>query len=184
MSQRNHDAPLSGVLRVVYFLAVAIAGVLVAITGVISLYEPPSGDTIAGVTSSASSREGYDRNVSLILAAIAAGVFAFAILALGSRFNPLRAGLLLGGLIIYLIGIGFWASASDRWLGFLMSIVVFGLLPGLYVWLEDGLPLRYLERRPDVVAVVAMPIPPPPPPPPPPSSFGQPPPGPPAGPPE
>src|SRR5438093_13106057 len=39
------DPPHSGVVRTVYFLAVAVAAIFVAITAVVGFYEPPAGDT-------------------------------------------------------------------------------------------------------------------------------------------
>ena len=68
-------------------------------------------------------------------------MFAAAILGFGSRFNPLRAGLILGALVLFLTAMGFWAAASDKWIGFLMTLINFGVLAGCYVFLEEGLPL-------------------------------------------
>ena len=162
------DAPLSGVFRVVYFLAVAVVAVFVVITGVLAFYDPPADEAFPGggffapgdgsgddgfgfdgqPQSDGDEQGDYNRNVSLILMAVSAGVFAAAILAFGSRFHPLRAGLLLGGLVVYLVGVGFWANASNDWVGFVMSVATFGVLAGSFAFLEEGLPLRYVERRP------------------------------------
>ena len=180
------DAPLSGVFRVVYFLAIATVSVFLVVSGVRAFYDPPdepSGFPGDGFFEPGDSfddgplqdeanddREDYNRNVSLIVIAISGGVFALAILGLGSRFNPLRAGLLLGGLIIYLVGMGFWADSTNEWIGFLMTFVVFAVLAGSYAWLEDGLPLGHSGGRRIVIvdpATPATPSPSPPPEPPP-----------------
>src|SRR4029453_9326995 len=144
------DPPHSGVVRTVYFLAVAAVALFVAITAVVGIYEPPSGDTAlpSGFEQTIQQEEeqhDYNRNVTLIFTAISAAVFAAAILGLGSRFNPLRAGLILGGLIVFLVAMGFWASSSDKWIGFLMTLVNLGALLGSYVGLEEGLPMRPRE---------------------------------------
>ena len=147
------DPPHSGVLRTVYFLAVAAAAIFVAITAVVGIYEPPAGDTTLPTgfqesslaSDSQQEREDYNRNVTLILSAISAAVFAAAILGLGSRFNPLRAGLILGSLIIFLVSMGFWASSSDKWIGFLMTLVNLGALIGSCIGLEEGLPMGRRE---------------------------------------
>ncbi len=160
------DAPLSGLFRVVYFLAVAVVAVFLVVTAIASFYEAPSSDsvnpndfvpgTFTTPLAAANDHDDYNRNVTLILIAVSAGAFAASILAFGSRFNPLRAGLLLGGLLIYLFGIGFWTGASNQWTGFLMSLIAFAVLAGSFAFLEEGLPPQYLERRP----VVRMDIPP------------------------
>jgi len=147
------DPPHSGVVRTVYFLAVAVAAIFVAITAVVGFYEPPAGDTALPsgfeessiATGAQHEKEDYNRNVTLILSAVSAAAFAAVILGLGSRFNPLRAGVILGALIIFLVAMGFWASSSDKWIGFLMTLVNFGALLGSYVGLEEGLPMRPRE---------------------------------------
>src|SRR5207247_2587021 len=164
------DPPHSGVLRTVYFLAVAAAAIFVAITAVVGFYDAPQGDTAlpAGFEQTLQQEEeqhDYNRNVSLIFAAISAAVFAAAILGLGSRFNPLRAGLILGGLIIFLVAMGFWASSSDKWIGFLMTLVNLGGLIGSSIGLEEGLPMRPREpaRRLQPADIAPSPASPPPP---------------------
>ncbi len=115
------DPPHSGVVRTVYFLAVAVAAIFVAITAVVGFYEPPAGDTAlpsgfeeSSIASGAQhEKEDYNRNVTLILSAVSAAAFAAVILGLGSRFNPLRAGVILGALIIFLVAMGFWASSGE-----------------------------------------------------------------------
>jgi hypothetical protein len=111
-----------------------------------------------------------------------AGIFAISILGLGSRFNPLRAGLLLGGLGVYLTGVGFWASSTDQWIGFVMTVLNFGVLAGAFLYLEEGIPLgpvtpvRRLEIPPAGSAQPPAPAAAPPVPPPPPPTFPAPPP--------
>jgi hypothetical protein len=174
--------PLSGVFRVMYFLATGVVLILVAVSAVASFYDPP-GDDVADdgggfedtFVPSDESQQNYNRNVSLILQTTSAGLFTIAILAFGSRFNPLRAGIMLGGLGVYLTGVGFWANSSDQWLGFLLSVVNLAVLAVGFLWLEEGLPLgtsgevRRLEIPPagvgTVAASVSMPPPPSPPPP-------------------
>jgi len=147
------DPPHSGVFRTIYFLAVAAVAILVVLSAVFAFYDPPEGDTIdfspgfedsgfeSDLQGAENERDDYNRNVSLILSAVSAAVFAAAILGLGSRFNPLRAGFLLGGLAIFLTAMGFWADSSDQWIGFFMTLINFGVLAGCFLWLEEGLPV-------------------------------------------
>jgi hypothetical protein len=169
------DPPHSGVVRTVYFLALAAVVFFTVLTAIIGFYDPPDGDSIdfspgfedtgGGFQESNDDRADYARNVSLILTAVSAAVFAVAVLGLGSRFNPLRAGLLLGGLVMFLVGMGFWAAASDKWIGFLMSLVNLGVLGACALYLEEGLPMTPREppRRlePSDIIAPAPPAPPP-----------------------
>lgn len=191
------DPPHSGVFRTVYFLALAAVAVQLVLSAVFAFYDPPEGDTLGIPTGFEDSefendlqqaeeeRDDYNRNISLILSAVSAAVFAAAILGLGSRFNPLRAGLVLGALVIFLTAVGFWADSSDQWIGFLMTLINFGVLAGCFLWLEEGLPVgpREPPRRlqPSDIAPPpaappppdfepSAPVPPPPPEPPPPMS--------------
>ncbi len=147
------DAPLAGFFRVVYLLAAAVVSVMVVVTAIVSFYEPPAEEQIGFpqgrvvvADRGSAAREDYNRNVTLILTTTSAGVFAVAILGLGSRFNPLRAGLVLGGLGMYLAGISFWASSSDQWIGFILTLIVFGVLALGFPWLEEGLPIGGVLR--------------------------------------
>jgi len=143
------DAPHSGVLRTIYFLAVAAVAFFLVLTALLAFYDPPEGQPLdftpgfedSGGQQTEDDRVDYNRNVTLILTAVSAAVFAAAILGLGSRFHPLRAGLVLGGLIIFLVAMGFWATSSDQWIGFLTTLINFGVLAGCYLFLEEGLPL-------------------------------------------
>jgi len=143
------DAPHSGVLRTIYFLAVAAVALFLVLTALLAFYDPPDGDPLdftpgfedSGAQQTQDDQADYNRNVTLIFAAVSAAVFAAAILGLGSRFHPLRAGLVLGGLVVFLVAMGFWAGSSDQWIGFLMTLINFGVLAGCYLFLEEGLPL-------------------------------------------
>ena len=184
------DQPLSGVFRVMYFLATAILTLLVLVTAITAFYDPPEGTSddfdfgLEGtVVQVDDSKADYNRNVSLIFQVTSAALFATAILGLGSRFNPLRAALVLGGIAVYLTGVGFWAESSDQWLGFLTTIVNFAVLGIGFLWLEEGLPLGPTGevRRMEIPAAVPIAsAPPPPAPPPPPPAYTPPPPPPPS----
>ena len=146
---QQRDAPLAGVFRVLYALAAAVLTLALILTAIFAFYDPPGGDEdqfgdfegSESFSDEDQSDGNYRRNVSLILMVISAGVFATSILGLGSRFNALRSGLLLGGLAMYLTGIGFWADANDQWIGFVLTLIAFAALAGSYPWLEEGLPL-------------------------------------------
>lgn len=119
----------------------------------------------------------YERNIMIILAAIASALFAAAVLGLGRRFNPLRAGLLAGGLIVFLVAMIYWGDASNDWLGFVVSVFTFFVLAGTYPFLDDGLPLQRAASPPPPPGLTFTPGPRPPeppsftpPPPPPPST--------------
>jgi hypothetical protein len=66
------------------------------------------------------------------------------LLGLSSRFNPLRAGLLAGGVGLVLAGVGVGSSGSDDWLVFLTSGLALLVLIGSAYWLDEGLPLESL----------------------------------------
>jgi hypothetical protein len=103
-------------------------------------------DSLAGGALSVTADDGdYERNIMIILTVIASALFAAAVLGLGRRFNPLRAGLLGGGLIVFLTAMIYWGDASNDWLGFLVSLVTFVVLAAAFPFLENGLPLE--ERR-------------------------------------
>ena len=129
-------------------------------------------DSLAGEAFSGSTDNGdYERNIMIILAVIASALFAAAVLGLGGRFNPLRAGLLGGGLVVFLTAMGFWGSASNDWLGLPVSLVAFVVLAAVFPFLEDGMPMEERRQPPSAGAISFTPGPsadPPPPPPPPP----------------
>lgn len=88
----------------------------------------------------------YNRNVTIILGLISAALFAAAIFALTSAFNPLRAALIAAGLIVFLVAMGFWSGSGENWLGVMMSGLNFVVLAALMPFLEHGLPQEF--RRP------------------------------------
>ncbi len=124
-------------------------------------------DSLAGEAFSGGADGGdYERNIMIILAAIASALFAAAVLGLGKRFNPLRAGLLGGGLVVFLTAMVYWGDASNDWLGFLVSLVAFVVLAAVFPFLEDGLPMEERRSPPAVGAMSFTPGPPTAPPPP------------------
>jgi hypothetical protein len=133
-------------------------------------------DSLAGEAFSGNTDDGdYERNIMIILAVIASALFAAAVLGLGGRFNPLRAGLLGGGLVVFLTAMAFWGAASNDWLGLPVSLVAFVVLAAVFPFLEDGLPMEERRQPPSAGAIsftpgpsADPPAPPPPPPPPPP----------------
>lgn len=154
MSQQQ-VSPLAGVLRVLFFLAVASLAIAAAVTGVTTLYDPPASEQdefrdaegFDGFSFGPDEdKADYNRNVGLIVGLIGVAVSTVGLLGLGARFNPLRSGMLAGGVGLVLVGVGFGSSRSDDWLTFLTSgLALLGLLvSGL--WLDDGLPLKWSGR--------------------------------------
>lgn len=149
----EHQTPaLAGVLKVVFFLAVASMAVTAVTIGVTTLYEAPSGDEefqefegFQGfVIEQDEETADYNRNVGLILSFIGMGAIALGLLGLGSRFNPLRAGLLAGGVSLAFAGIAVGSGGSNDWLTFLTSGLTLLVLVACSPWLEKGLPLDML----------------------------------------
>ena len=148
---REPAASLAGFFRILYFLAAAIITITVVVTGVTSFYEPPDGgdefrfEGFEGdsgfVLQGNDERADYNRNLGLIFGLVGTAFMATAILGLGSRFNPLRAGLLIAGLALFNIGTGFGASGSDDWLTFLVSAIAFVVVVGSVLWVDEGLPM-------------------------------------------
>lgn len=158
---QERDAPLAGLFRVVYALSAAVLTAAVVLTAIFAFYDAPGGDgeefggfdESNGFAQEDESDGNYRRNVSLILMVTSAGVFATSVLGLGSRFNALRSGLLLGGLAMYLTGVGFWSDGNDQWIGFVLTLIAFAALAGSFAWLDEGLPLggaKPGERRLDI----------------------------------
>ena len=150
MSQQQMPS-LAGVLRVVFFLAVAVLAVTVVVTGVVTLYDAPSGDTGAFQGFQGFEDDGtadYNRNVGLILGFIGAGTIVIGLLGLRSRLNPLRVGLLAGGVALVLGGVGVGSSGTDDWLIFLTSGLALAALIGSAPWLDEGLPLEMRTTGP------------------------------------
>ena len=183
----DRDTPLAGVFRVVYFLALAAVAMFAVLTGVMGFYEAPGDDTLSGLDFDGIDLNGdtvpddinelvpglqgeldeqrdYNRNVTIIYTAFAAGLFAISLLGLGRRFNPLRAGLITGGLLTFLIGMVYWADSTDKWIGFIMTLICAAVLLIGYAWLEDGIPATSKEpvRRIEIPPVAPPPPPPPP----------------------
>jgi hypothetical protein len=134
---------MAGVLRVFFFLAVAVLAVTVVVSGVTTLYDAPSEEAgefegFEDVSPSGETAD-YNRNVGLILGLIGAGTIASGLLGLGSRFNPLRTGLLAGGVGLVLGGVGLGSTGSDDWLTFLTSSLALATLLGSSLWLDEGL---------------------------------------------
>ncbi len=128
-------------------------------------------ESLAGDAFSGDAGDGdYERNIMIILTVIASALFAAAVLGLGRRFNPLRAGLLGGGLVVFLTAMAFWGAASNDWLGLPVSLVAFVVLAASFPFLEDGLPMEARRPPPSAGAIsftpgpAADPLPPPPPP--------------------
>jgi len=152
MNQQQTPA-LAGVLKVVFFLAVASMAVTAVVIGVTTLYEAPSGEEAdfgefegfeGFIIEQDEETANYNRNVGLILSFIGIGTFALGLLGLGSRFNALRAGLLAGGVGLVFVGVAEGSSGSDDWLTFLTSGLAFLTLAACSPWLEKGLPLATL----------------------------------------
>jgi hypothetical protein len=132
-----------------YFLAVGFACLFVVIAGVYTFYDSPgAGSDLQAVPIETvwpgyeGAASGYNRNVAMILNVAAAGLFTTAVLGLGARFNPLRAGLMLGGLLLFVLGFRFWLESTGRWAGFVTSALVLVALTAAYPWLEEGLPAK------------------------------------------
>ena len=128
-------------------------------------------DSLAGDAFSGDADDGdYERNIMIILVVIASALFVAALLGLGRRFNPLRAGLLGGGLVVFLTAMVFWGDASNDWLGFPAALITFVVLAASFPFLEDGLPMEARRPPPSAGAIsftpgpAADPLPPPPPP--------------------
>ena len=154
------SAPLAGVLRVAFFLAVAALGITTVGVGVTNLYEAPSQEEATfddgfgdfdGVFVEDEEQADYNRNVGLILGVIGAGVIALGLLALDARLNPLRSGLLAAGVGLILWGVGTGSNGSDDWLTVLTSGLGLAVLLACTGFLDNGLPRELFTggaRRP------------------------------------
>jgi hypothetical protein len=181
----NESQPLAGFFRVLYFLAATTVTVAVVATGVATFADSPErrdpyatpyqDDQVEQFQDEQAAYEkeqaDYERDTGLVLSLVGTAVMAAAVLGLGSRFNALRGGLLLGGLLLFLTGVGGQDAISfssggpersDVWISFFVSCIAFVTVIGSCRWLDEGMPVggRFQSgaaRPPDV--------PPPPPPP-------------------
>jgi hypothetical protein len=139
-------APLAGTLRVFYFLALLGVTLAIVLTGVFTNYEAPQASRVEDEFARQFEEEGqaqqdYNRNVGLILALTGTAFMGTGILALSSRFNPARIGLLLAGLVLFGVGVGVGSTGSPDWLSFVTAAVGFVTVAASFPWLEDGLPI-------------------------------------------
>ena len=145
----ERPAPLAGVLRVLYFIAILAATLSLVFTGVFMIYEPPGGgDEFAvqfeeeeGWDQSDSDQSDYQRNVGLILTLVGTTTMVAAVAGLGARANALRSGLLLAGVSVFGVGVGMGSSGANNWLVILTSGLAFAALAASLPALEDGLPI-------------------------------------------
>jgi len=140
----ERPAPLAGVLRVLYLIAILTATLSLVLAGVFTIYESPDGgDEFAEQfqEEEGSDQSDYGRNVGLILTLVGTTTMAAAVAGLGARANALRSGLLLAGVIVFSVGVGMGFSGSDNWLVILTSGLAFAALVASLPALEDGLPI-------------------------------------------
>ncbi len=158
-------APLAGFFHVLYFLAATSVTVAVVATGVATFAdEPDRQDPYATPYDDRQieqfqeeqadyekERADYERDTGLVLSLVGTAVMAAAVLALGSRFNALRSGLLLGGLLLFITGVGGPEAISfdsgdqersDIWISFVVSCIAFVTVIGSCAWIDDGMPVR------------------------------------------
>ncbi len=164
--------PLSGFFRVIYFLAATVVTVAVVATAITTFADSPdrpdpfedSRYVDEEFRDEFEERQDayedalpeYERDTGLVLSFVGTAVMAAAILALGSRFNALRSGLLLGGLLLFIAGVGGddfisfdsgGPERSDVWTSFLASCLAFVAIVGSCFWIENGLPTGRLSQR-------------------------------------
>ena len=140
----ERPAPLAGVLRVLYLIAILAATLSLVLTGVFSIYEPPDGgdEFVQGYeVQEGPAQSDYGRNIGLILTLLGTTAMAAAIAGLGARANALRSGVLLAGVGVFGAGVGVGFAGSDNWLTILTSGLAFAVLAASLPALEDGLPI-------------------------------------------
>ena len=140
--------PLGGVLRVIYFIALAIALVAFVTSGVTNIYEGPedefaedSGGPLgifpAGFATN-SEQQDYDRNLGIIFSLLGTAVMAFGIVALPRTLNGARTGIFGGGLIVYIVGLADASSGSNDWLVAVWGLVALIVLIAVVSSLDEG----------------------------------------------
>ena len=146
----SREAPMSGVLRVVYFLAIASVAVTAVVMAITAFYDPPADEFGFsggfGTSFVPDDQANYNRNVSLIFAAVSIGSLVLA-LVMDIRFNALRAGLLLGGLVLFYISMGYAAGGSDQWVAFITAALTFALLAAGFAVLGERSPFAHNPAR-------------------------------------
>ena len=140
----ERPAPLAGVLRVLYLIAILAATLSLVLTAVFSIYGPPGqGDEFAGEfeEEGGPGDSDYERNIGLILTLIGTTAMATGLVGFGARANALRSGLLLAGVSLFSAGVAVGFSGSNNWLTILTSGLAFAALAASLPALEDGLPI-------------------------------------------
>ena len=152
--QAEPFAALAGFYRVLYFLAITIITFSLVGTAVRTFDDPPEQDGFSssgfqdgGFEQSEKERRDHERDQGIALSAAGIVAMGISILALGSRFNPLRSGLLLGGLLLFFGGVGEFdlfpdgygePERSDVWTTFVISAIAFVVVAGSALWIDDG----------------------------------------------
>ncbi len=144
MNEGVSVAPLSGTLRVVYFLALAGVAIALFAVSMTEVYKEPEADLTTrrtnlvrtSVDSAAKNR--YERNMGVILTLAGTAVAVIGIVALPARFNAMRTGLLAGGAAVFFTGVGYASGGANSWLTLIWAIVAFVALLASSSWLEAG----------------------------------------------
>jgi len=144
------NIPLGGVLRVAYFLALAILLIVFITTVVTDIYTEPSGEgayssltTVSGTVldqliASSEDQQGYDRNLGAIFSLLGGGIMAFGIAGLSRAENGLRGGIFVGGFIVHVVGLINAAEGTSDWLLSVWSFVGLVILIWAARFLENG----------------------------------------------
>ena len=129
-----------------FFLAVAVLGLLTVGVGVTNLYEAPGDEFESNGEFGYQPFPGdddadYNRNLGLILGAFGAGSIVVGLLALGSRLNPLRCGLLAGGVGLAIWGVIMGSQGSNDWLTIVTSGIALAVLLYSANFIDEGIGL-------------------------------------------
>lgn len=140
------SVPMAGFLRVLYFLAVTAALAVFVIAGISAVYKGPS-DEFSSFSSefgllTNSGQADYQRDLGVIFSLLGTLGMGIALLALHATLNPLRCGLLGGGLIVFLAGIAYGSSGSSDWLVPGWALIATAVLVYSAAYIADGLPER------------------------------------------